>query len=154
MLVWLSLLVSCSDKRNDDSRTEPQAIVVKPVCPVLSTCQRRSRTPGDDGGWQAGKWLPTEERFLDHGDGTFTDRLTGRMWMFALPTPGQIGYGESVRSKDGTGITGNLFLKEEQVARFLEAMNAGRFGSYGKGFTDWRWPTIVELTSLMQFTGF
>lgn len=150
LILLISVLVSCSD--NHQYIPKADNMIVSPVCPVLSTCQNRCRAPGDDGYWLAGKYLSNEKRFEDHGDGVFTDHLTGQMWMFALPTPEKIGYGEMVKSSDGAGITGNLFIKEKSVSRFLDEMNAGHFKGYGKGFSDWRWPSVVELVSLFQFT--
>ena len=170
LLLLLGVVGSCSDADREEHMPEPKKIVVKPVCPVLATCQKRSRAPGDDGHWEAGRYVANEKRFEDHDDGTFTDHLTGRMWMFALPDPEQIGYGEMVKSSGGTGTAGWLFIrdpevgshspavdtptggKQESVGRFVAEMNAGRFDGYGKGLPDWRYPTVIELYSLFQFT--
>jgi len=47
--------------------------------PLPQTGQTTSYLPGDDGDLQMGVPWPIP-RFIDHGDGTITDRLTGLMW--------------------------------------------------------------------------
>ncbi len=47
---------------------------------LASTGQVTSYAAGDDGGFQAGEPWPSP-RFIDNGDGTVTDQLTGLMWL-------------------------------------------------------------------------
>jgi len=63
--------------------------------------------------------------FLDNGNGTVTDRITGLMWQ-----------------KDGSddGMTW------EQTKEYVRKLNSMRFA----GYADWRLPTTEELASLMK----
>lgn len=65
-----------------------------------------------------------QPRYLDNGDGTITDLVTGLMWQ-KTPTL-NISYDEAVSAAD-TATTG--------------------------GYDDWRLPSIKELYSLMEFSG-
>ncbi len=48
--------------------------------PVPKTGQATSYRTGDDGTHQAGIASPSP-RFVDHGNGTVTDKLTGLIWL-------------------------------------------------------------------------
>jgi hypothetical protein len=63
--------------------------------------------------------------FVDNGDETVTDRVTGLMWQ-----------------KDGSseGVTW------ANAKEYINKLNSGQFGSC----SDWRLPTIEELASLMK----
>ena len=63
--------------------------------------------------------------FVDNGDDTVTDRVTGLMWQ-----------------KDGSseGMTW------ADAKEYVNKLNSGQFG----GHSDWRLPTIEELASLMK----
>lgn len=83
---------------------------------------------GQDGEIQAGVAWPNP-RFVDNGDGTVTDRLTGLMW-----------------TKNA-----NLYsacITWYQAMDYVAGMNAGTYQNYGH--TDWRLPNINELESLMN----
>ena len=68
-----------------------------------------------------------EERFVDNGDGTITDRKTNLVWM-----------------KDDSYIIYQRFLIFSIAKKFVVKMNAESFA----GYSDWRIPTKEEAHSL------
>jgi hypothetical protein len=72
--------------------------------------------------------------YLDNGDGTITDNVTGLMW---TQTPDL--------NADGT-IDSNDKLTLSKAASGVGDVRIG-------GYTDWRLPTIKELYSLINFNG-
>jgi hypothetical protein len=85
---------------------------------------------GQDGEQRAGVAWP-QPRFVDNGDGTVTDRLTGLVWL----------------------QNGNLFgpgsrMELEDAFFNLARMNSGQIVNFG--YTDWRIPNINELESLLN----
>jgi hypothetical protein len=89
-----------------------------------------SQYPGDDGDLQRGVPWP-DPRFLDNGDGTVTDRLTGLVWLQAgdyFPAQGWNGSVDSCRGleDDGSGLTD------------------------GSQIRDWRLPNVNELSTLLN----
>ena len=68
-----------------------------------------------------------EERFVDNGNGTVTDRKTKLMWM-----------------KDDSYIIYQRFLIFSIAKKFVDKMNAESFG----GYSDWRIPSKEEAHSL------
>jgi hypothetical protein len=65
--------------------------------------------------------------FLDNGDGTVTDKVTGLMWQKS-GSPSEMTF----------NATGN----------YVQGLNSSRFGGCG----DWRLPTMEELCSLLKGT--
>jgi hypothetical protein len=65
--------------------------------------------------------------FVDNGDGTVTDKVTGLMWQ----------KGGSVSE-----------MKFDAATKYVEELNSSRFG----GYSDWRLPTMEELCSLLEGT--
>lgn len=63
--------------------------------------------------------------FLDNGNGTVTDRITGLMWQKDAPDDGMIW---------------------QHAKEYVQKLNSVRFA----GYADWRLPTIEELASLMK----
>ena len=92
---------------------------------------------GQDGAMQTGVAWPSQ-RFVDHGDGTVTDNLTGLMWTknanICCPNP----------------LSGGIPWQDAQS--LVSGMNAGSSENYG--YTDWRIPNRVELHSLTDFSRF
>jgi hypothetical protein len=102
--------------------------------PVARTGQTVSHRAGDDGDLKRGVPWP-EPRFVDHGDGTVSDLLTGLMW-----------------TKDDT------HRKDETPPEERKALPGGWAGiveSCGNltfaGYKDWRLPTLRELRSLVDY---
>lgn len=71
----------------------------------------------------------TASDYTDNGDGTITDNVTGLMWQ---SSPHQ-----------------NKKFTWEQAMNGLNAFNEEKLG----GYSDWRIPTIKELYSIIQFSG-
>jgi hypothetical protein len=79
------------------------------------------------------KRTPERVRFIDHGDGTVTDKETGLMWTSDADLPAE------------------ELLFYEALA-YIEEMNRGNLTNFG--YTDWRLPTLEELRSLKDFTDY
>jgi hypothetical protein len=85
---------------------------------------------GQDGEIQAGVAWP-DPRFMDNGDKTVTDNLTGLMW-----------------TKNANPPSG--YKTWQQALDYVKGMNAGTYTNYG--YTDWRLPNRKELHSLTDFS--
>ena len=83
---------------------------------------------GQDGDIQAGVPWPSP-RFIDHGNDTVTDNLTGLMWTKNANLPG-------------------TYKTWQQALDYVAGMNAGTYPNFG--YTDWRLPNINELESLID----
>ena len=68
-----------------------------------------------------------EERFVDNGDGTVTDRKTHLVWM-----------------KDDSYLMHKKFLIYSAAKKYIDKMNNEAFA----GYTDWRLPSREEAHSL------
>ncbi len=90
---------------------------------IFATGATNSIVPGDDGDLQVGLPIP-DPRFIDHGDGTVTDLLTGLMWL----------------------KNANLF----GLRRWEDADAQVRGLTYA-GYDDWVIPNINELLSLVDW---
>jgi eukaryotic-like serine/threonine-protein kinase len=100
-----------------DLRSQPQQISDNDVKSVFIKYNFFDRTKNTDGAFV--------NDFMDNGDGTVTDRATGRMW-------------QKNGSTDG--------MMWQQAGEYVKKLNSNRFA----GHTDWRVPTIEELASLMK----
>ena len=88
---------------------------------------------GQDGDIQAGIEWP-EPRFVDNGDGTVTDHLTGLMWL-----------------KDANCLgTRNWQGALDVVANFNTNPGSYSCTDYTANYTDWVLPNIVELENLVN----
>ena len=99
---------------------------------IWKTGQTVSYAPGDDGDLRRGVNWPNP-RFIDHGDGTVTDNLTGLMW-----------------TKDAGIATGFSWF---WALNHVEEMNKGIYYP-NFGYMDWRLPNLKELCSLADFSRF
>jgi hypothetical protein len=97
----------------------------KAPAPLPKTGQTISYAIGDDGDLQTGVPWPVP-RFIDHGDGTVTDKLTGLMWTKNT---------QIIPSRktwyDALAACNNLELA---------------------GYTDWRLPNVNEQVSLLDWS--
>jgi hypothetical protein len=101
------------------------------------TGQTKSFFPRDDGELQTGADWPSP-RFVDNGDGTAADNLTGLIWTIDAATAGQ--------SVCGWGKTRTW----QGALNKVKCLNANNF----LGKNTWRLPNINELASLLDLSRF
>jgi hypothetical protein len=85
---------------------------------------------GQDGEIQAGVAWPSP-RFIDYGNGTVTDNLTGLMWTKNANLP-------------------NGDVTWQQALDYVKGMNNGTYENFG--YTDWCLPNQKELHSLTDYS--
>ena len=102
-------------------------VVSAPPAPVAKTGQTTSYATGDDGDYEKGVASPSP-RFIDNGDSTVTDNLTGLMW--------------AKNANLGGTMTWNDALS------YANSLSLGI--SCGTPLTDWRMPNVNELQSLLD----
>ena len=90
--------------------------------------------PGDPLYGQDAQFSGNQPRYVDNGDGTVTDLVTGLMWQKSPDT-------------DGDGD-----IDYDDKLTFEEAMEYAESCTLA-GYDDWRLPTIKELYSLILFSG-
>jgi hypothetical protein len=100
----------------------------------LSTGQQPSYYPGDDGATGAGVASGTP-RFIDNGDTTFLDTLTGLIW------PSEAS--GVVSSACGQGGK----RRWQDALDYAQCLNAFSY----LGHTDWRLPNVKEFLSLVNY---
>lgn len=102
---------------------------------------------GQDGEFRKGISWPNP-RFVDHGNGTITDMLTGLMWLKDADCASTMGYNPD----DQYPFIGNMSWLH--ALEFIKKMNTGEIdacGSYATGYTDWHLPTPREMESLINY---
>ena len=119
-------------------------VAQKSLIKLPQTGQITSYYPGDDGSMRKGVAWPSP-RFIDNGDGTITDNLTGLMWLKDANCAGTIGLNEEYNGR----------MTWESTFEFVGGINNGTYNisacaSYTASYTDWRVPNIVELESLIN----
>lgn len=102
--------------------------------PVASTGQTTSYAFGDDGDYQSG--VTVAERYRSNGDGTFTDTLTGLVWLAVRNCFEQADWA-------GALTRANEFAADSGVCPDLDD---------GSVAGDWRLPNLRELYSLVDIT--
>ncbi|MBF0137430.1 MAG: DUF1566 domain-containing protein [Magnetococcales bacterium] len=104
------------------------------VAPVLKTGQTKSYTTGDDGDLQKGFTLPAgTTRFVDNGNGTINDKLTGLVWLKNANCFGGLGWRDALLAANSLA-QGGCGLKDNSVVG------------------DWRMPNVIELKSLLDMS--
>jgi hypothetical protein len=99
--------------------------------PVPKTGQTTPSDPGTDGALQKGVAWPSP-RFVDNGNGTVTDRLTGLIWMQQASSLGQKNWEDALSAANG--------------------LASGSYGlADGSQAGDWRLPNLRELQSLVDY---
>ncbi|WP_043761604.1 DUF1566 domain-containing protein [Aeromonas taiwanensis] len=82
-------------------------------------------------------------RFLDHGNGTVTDRGTGLTWM-------RCQLGQTWRDQSCSGEPTRLYWQQALLtAERIRTEPSHALHGFG-GHNDWRLPTIKELASLLE----
>lgn len=76
----------------------------------------------------------TTPHYIDNGDGTITDKVTGLMW-------------QKTADRNGDGV-----INDDDKLSYYQAVDSAATCRTG-GYTDWRLPTIKELYSLIVFSG-
>ena len=110
---------------------------------VWRTGQTASYLPRDDGNLKIGApW--SVPRFIDHGDGTVTDRLTKLMWLKDWNCM-ETNYPDYSRA--GWGRVAWIPALE-----FVNAINRLVYSQCSAGYTDWRVPNAIELRSLVDYS--
>lgn len=122
--------------RFPDGTVQFSAVVNPGQVPV--TGQTVSVHSGDDGDLRTGV-KPPAPRFLDNGDGTATDRLTGLVWMRDM-------------SCMGTSRTWEDSLT--QIENLNEGSEFGCTGYSAAAYDDWRLANVKELASLLDYGQF
>ncbi|TLM64757.1 MAG: DUF1566 domain-containing protein, partial [Deltaproteobacteria bacterium] len=106
------------------------------------TGQVTSFRPGDDGALMRGEALP-DHRFIDHGDGTVTDGVTGLSW---VKNANLMATRDPVFDDQGYATDGAVGW--QKALDYIDKLNDESY----LGFTDWRLPNAIELTSLFDFS--
>jgi len=102
-----------------------------PCCSIPKTGQSLSFYPGDDGDLQRGMAWPNP-RFMDNGDGTVTDNLTGLIWL-----------------KNANCFGTKPWVNALSIANGLASGSCGLTDGSVAG--DWRLPNVREMMSLIHF---
>lgn len=93
---------------------------------------------GQDGEYRAGVAWP-EPRFVDNGNGTASDKLTGLMWSKDVNV---------MKTRDSNfdtdGTAGDGLVTWQHALDYIKKLNSEKY----LGFGDWRLPNIIELRSL------
>lgn len=118
------------DTTPDDVSELPETVEDAPPAVLPRTGRLVSRAPGDDGDLRRGLPWPIP-RFVDHADGTFSDRLTGLMWFRRVDCLGAV-----EKWSDAVGMAA------------LVNVHAVSCDEYVADYDDWRLANIVELDSL------
>lgn len=103
--------------------------------PVPGTGQTTSYAGGDDGDLMRGVNWPNP-RFIDNGDGTVTDKLTGLMWL-----------------QDGLCMsTAGWTTMLTRISNLNTDDDPGCYNYTAKTYSDWRMPNRFEMTSLIDLS--
>jgi len=120
MVIFMLLTVYIPIAMSSDPvrlRSQAKQLLDKDVMTMLKKYNFFDRTKNKKGAFA--------NDFVDNGDGTVTDRITGLMW------------------QNGGSSEGMTWADAKE---YINKLNNGQFGSY----SDWRLPTIEELASLIK----
>jgi Protein of unknown function (DUF1566) len=126
---------------------------VKAPAPLPRTGQTDSYGPGDDGTMQKGVAWPVP-RFIDNGDGTVIDRLTGLVWLKnanCISTNYPTFDNDVSPAPETSNVPGDGKVLWQHALDFVAGINDGTYPNCGAGYTDWRLPNIRELLSLIDY---
>jgi uncharacterized protein DUF1566 len=111
--------------------------------PVPRTGQTNAYIGFDDGWFQRGVAWPNP-RFIDNNNGTITDNLTGLVWLK---------YAHCSFFGADWASSFNL-LSELNSSGSMGGQNCGDMSNSGNWQTDWRFPNLRELQSLVDYEQF
>ncbi len=145
-IIAMSLLLltgfSCSNA-NDSSDSKTENLPEVSGYPIVGTNQTAYYNtlteiappqPGEPFYGQDAQYPGNTPKYVDNGDGTITDMVTGLMWS---------------KSPDLNG-DGEINVSDKRT--YSEALDGAVSFNLG-GYDDWRLPTIKELYSLIMFSG-
>jgi hypothetical protein len=137
MVLFLSILVFAGESDNYYQKKETIESLLGTGTSgatefVTKTGQTTSYAVGDDGALQKGLEWPSL-RFMENGDGTVTDNLTGLIWLK------NANYFKGTKTWDDAIAVCNSLADDEQ-----SITDGSRPG-------DWRLPNVRELQSLIDF---
>lgn len=135
LILIFGVLMACEtvhpdeDAGDDNGKDSVPTFTYRIVETGVSACYNNHEkipkpTPGDPFYGQDGNYTGSHANYVDNGDGTITDLVTGLMW------------------QQDMGEKRTFALAKAYVSKLSLA-----------GHSDWRIPTIKELYSLIQFTG-
>jgi len=115
---------------------------------IWKTGQAISYAPGDDGDLGKGVAWPVP-RFVDNGNGTVIDNLTGIAWLkdancIATKYP----------SFDNDWTSGDGGVTWQHALDFVAGINNGTFSDCSGGYDDWHLPNWKELRSLIDYSNY
>ena len=128
IVAWVGVLVSPVFAEKERG---PVAVTGQTQCWDLQNTQIDCSGTGQDGDIQAGVPFPIP-RFVDHGNGTVTDKLTGLIWLKNANCFGDVRWADSLTHAN-TLAHGSCGLTDHSKAG------------------DWRLPNVKELQSLIHF---
>lgn len=120
----------------------PFAFSQQGIIQLPATGQTTSYHTGDDGELQNGIAWP-EDRYIDHIDGTATDKLTDLMWV----TEGNI-LATRDPDFDQDYIAGDGSVNWTSALDYVDKLNQDNYF----GYSDWRLPNIMEIMSLLDLS--
>lgn len=141
-IMVMALIFSCDN--NNTNVVEPEEnlpdITGYPIVGTNQTTffnnltETSTQSVGDDFYGQNANYLGNSPSYVDNGDGTLTDMVTGLMWQssFDHNDDGSIDYFDK--------------LTYDEILAIPSSVTTG-------GYTDWRVPSIKEQYSLIMFSG-
>jgi len=120
-----------------------QPVCYDPACTVAPCDEVPCAGTGEDGELQTG--VTVSPRFVDNGDGTVTDRLTGLVWL-------REGNCTTFFAGDSTGVNERPWAAALTAAKQLASSFCGLTDGSVAG--DWRLPNLRELQSLVDYSQF
>jgi hypothetical protein len=123
------------------------------VAPDYSRCEKTFATAWNraqalwGSSCPANLWTGSTGRFVDNGDGTITDNLTGLMWEEKTNKDGMRNPADPHDADNKYSFSSSLLGNPDGTAYtdLLATLNAANFA----GHNDWRLPSLVELQTIL-----
>ena len=117
----------------------PSSVAAQGAVRLPATGQMQTYTSGDDGDLKKGVAWPAP-RFVDNGNGTVTDNLTGRIWLKN---------GNCAQAEENWQASLD-FVTELNTNGTMNSNDCGDTSNGGAHQSDWRPPNVLELESLLN----